>query len=54
MIVWFDSGSTWVLKVGSSFVKRLSALPIPSDDFVSFGMMASSMTGFGTYMDDIA
>ena len=48
MMVWLDSGSTWVRKVGSSLVNRLRALAIRSAAFLSTGSMAREMTGSGT------
>ena len=51
MIVSLVSGLTWVLKVGSSLVKRFRALDMLTSALLSFGMIASEMTGLGTYME---
>ena len=53
MIVSLVSGSTWTRKVGSSLVKRLSALLMLSCALLFRGMMASEMTGAGTYIEVI-
>jgi hypothetical protein len=51
MIVSFVSGSTKVLNVGSSFENRFKALDMDICDLLSFGTMASEITGLGTYME---
>ncbi len=54
MMVWLDSGSTWVRKVGSSLVNRLRALAIRSAALLSTGVMAREMTGSGTKIEVMA
>ena len=54
MIVSLESSSTELRKVGSSRMKRASALPRLSLILLSLGLIASEMTGLGTNMLDIA
>ena len=51
MIVSLVSSSTWVRKVGSSFVKRFRALDMFICDLLSLGAIASEMTGSGTNIE---
>ena len=51
MMVCCDSSSWWTRNVGSSFVKRLSALEKLASVARSFGATASEMTAAGTCID---
>jgi len=51
MMVWPDSSSRWTRKVGSSFVKRLSAFEKFAAAVFSFGSIASEMTASGTCIE---
>ena len=53
MMVWADSSSRWTRKVGSSLVKRLSALEKLAATALSLGAIASSMTASGTCIEVI-
>ncbi len=53
MMVWADSSSRWTRKVGSSLVKRLSALEKLVALALSLGATASEMTASGTCIDVI-
>ena len=53
MMVWADSSSRCTRKVGSSFVKRLSAFEKLAALALSLGATASEMTASGTCIDVI-
>ena len=53
MMVWADSSSRWTRKVGSSLVKRLSALENWAALVLSLGATASEMTASGTCIEVI-